>query len=112
MVEMANGDLNQIDGSLVVEAARQSDITALGVVNTAARYMGLGLINVNAMFLPEVIVLSGGVMKSIELFMPVIHKTILEQNVMLPTERIRIVSANLGYQAGIYGAAYSILKHV
>lgn len=112
MVEMVHGDLEKIDGSLVVKAAQLDDATALDVVQIAARYMGLGLINVISLFLPEVIVLGGGVMKSIDLFLPLIRKTILQQNVMLPTGLVQCVPASLGYQAGIYGAAYSILQQV
>lgn len=112
MSALAQGDPEKIDGRLVIEAARLGDAAALEVVENAARYMGLGLATILSMFLPEVIVLSGGVMKSIDLFLPVIRATIRQQNVMLPVEKVRIVPASLGYHAGIYGAAFSILQHL
>jgi predicted NBD/HSP70 family sugar kinase len=58
------------------------------------------------------IVLSGGVMKSAELLLPQINVMIQKINVMHPVDRIKIVTAELGYYAGIYGAAYAILKNL
>jgi predicted NBD/HSP70 family sugar kinase len=48
------------------------------------------------LFVPEVIVLSGGVMKSSHLFMPAIGKALADHNVMVPAEQVRILPARLG----------------
>lgn len=111
MVSISNGDLDAIDGEVVVNAARNGDASALEVIHRTARYMGLGLVNINSLFLPEVIVLSGGVMRDEDLFLPIMQQTIIEQNVMLPVDQVRIVPASLGYLSGIYGSAYAIIHH-
>ncbi len=62
------------------------------------------------LFFPEVIVLSGGVMKSLDLFMPAIQQAVEASQPYIPAGEVRILPAQLGYYAGLYGAAYAILK--
>jgi len=57
-----------------------------------------------------VIVLSGGVMRSVDLFMPRIQQTLQDYRKIVPTHRIQIVPAQLGYYAGLYGSAYTIFQ--
>jgi predicted NBD/HSP70 family sugar kinase len=70
------------------------------------------LFNLLMLFFPEVIVLSGGVMHSSELFMPAIGRMVQNATPYLPTHQVDIRLAQLGYYAGIYGAAYAILRRV
>ena len=76
----------------------------------AARDFSLGIINVISFFVPDVLVLSGGVMKSADLFLPTLQETLKTPNPMVPFDRVRILPAQLGYYAGIYGGAYMILR--
>jgi glucokinase len=108
--KLAGGDLSQIDAKLVAQAARQGDSLAIQEMAETARYIGLGIINIIALFLPEIIVLSGGVMKSADLLLPQIQALVNAHDVMHPVRQVRIVTAKLGYHAGLYGAAYAILQ--
>jgi len=47
-------------------------------------------------------------MKSADLFMPALHEAIAAHSVMVPAKQVRILPAQLGYHAGLYGAAYTI----
>lgn len=105
---MAGGDLGRIDARMVAEAARAGDPAALHAITKAARYFGLGIVNVIIAFLPEMIVLSGGLMKSSDLFLPAAQQAIQAHSVMVPAAEVRLLPAQLGYHAGIYGAAYTI----
>jgi glucokinase len=109
---MSGGDLKQIDARMVAEAALQGDPLARGVVGRAAEYFALGLFNLLMLFFPQVIVLSGGVMHSSELFMPAIGRAVQNATPYLPTQQVDIRLAQLGYYAGIYGAAYAILRRI
>lgn len=60
------------------------------------------------LFVPEVIVLSGGVMRSADLFLPRLQDALSHYTDMVPAYRVRILPAKLGYYAGLYGAAYTI----
>jgi len=78
-------------------------------MGAVARDFSRGLAAVIELFLPEMIVLGGGVMQSLELFTPAIRETLQAINVMVPANQIQVVPARLGNQAGIYGAAYTAL---
>ena len=85
--------------------AREGDDLALRAVQRETRYLGLGLANVVTMFAPDTIVLSGGVIKSADLFLEGIHKTIRESCRFVPFERTEITLASLGEDANLIGAA-------
>ena len=108
--QLAEGDLDKIDAKLVATATRQGDPTASCVLDETARYIGLGIMNIIALFLPEMIVLSGGVMKSADLLLPRIRALVDAHAAMHPVQQVKIVTASLGYHAGLYGAAYAILQ--
>ena len=110
LYSLAGGDSNQIDAKMVAEAAQQGDPLAVTVIEKAAHYFSLGLVNVITLFVPEMIVLSGGVMKSSHIFMPAIGKALAAHDVMVPAKQVRILPAQLGYIAGCVGAAYAILQ--
>lgn len=106
------GNLEWIDARMVAEAALQGDPIAAAVIGRAAEYFSLGLFNLLMLYFPEVIVLSGGVMHSSQLFMPAIQRALQNATPYLPTRQVDVRLAQLGYYAGIYGAAYAILKRV
>lgn len=108
--DLALGDPNRFDARLVAEAARAGDATALAVMQKSACDFSIGIINVISLFVPDVIVLSGGVMRSADLFLPTLNEMLRTPNPMVPFDRVRIVPAELGYHAGLYGSAYTILR--
>jgi glucokinase len=110
LIELAGGDPNLIDARSVAEAARAGDPTAAAIMQKAARNFSLGIVNVISLFVPDVIVLSGGVMKSVNLFLPTLSQALKTPNPMVPFDRVQILPAQLGYYAGLYGGAYMILS--
>ncbi len=108
LLQMAAGERNNIEARMVFEAARTGDPTALSIVEHFTHYFIQGLLNVCILFVPEVIVLSGGVMRSANLFLPRLEKALQGYTVMVPAHRVRLSPAKLGYYAGLYGAAYTI----
>jgi glucokinase len=110
MLSLAGGDLDKVDSAVAVQAARQQDAAACQVIERAAHYTALGIVNLINAFAPEMIVLSGGVMKSSDLFLPEIMKVVHQNNRMVPADHIQIVLAKLGYYAGMTGAAYTIYQ--
>jgi glucokinase len=112
ILKMAGGDPSRIDARLVAEAAQLGDPFSEEIMAQAAYFFSLGLINIVMLFVPEVIVLSGGVMKSVDLFMPAIKNVLRKHDVMVPASQVRVIPAVLGYYAGLYGAAYTIIKRL
>jgi glucokinase len=110
LIALAGGDPNRIDTHLVAEAARAGDPAAVQIMQKAARDFSVGIVNVISFFVPDVLVLSGGVMKSADLFLPTLEQTLKTQNPMVPFDRVKILPAQLGYYAGLYGGAHMILN--
>lgn len=97
-----------IEAVHVVEAARQGDELAQKIIQQAATYIGLGLVNVILFYLPECIALGGGVMKNYDLFFPHIQQLLSQHSVVVSTRRVRIAPVSLGNKAGVLGAARAI----
>ena len=99
---LANGE----KGEDVLMRAKDGAVDALGVVDTFARWVALGLVNLTNMTDPEVIVVGGGVIVSADVVMPRIGHW-FEQLLYSPKHRAhpRLVVAQLGEQAGAIGAA-------
>jgi glucokinase len=93
------------DARQICELADRGDPTALDMVQREARYLGIGLGNLIAMFAPERIVLGGGVMTRWDLFAGQAQAVIAEQCGLVPWERVRLVPASLGSATGLVGAA-------
>lgn len=108
LLQMAGGKREKIEARMIIESARAGDLPARQAMDKAARYFALGIINVIINFLPEMIVLSGGLMKSVDIFIPAIHQAIAAHSTMVPARQVKILPAQLGYHAGLYGAAYAI----
>lgn len=110
MLDMAGGDLEQINARHMVAAARQGDPVALKVADQVGTFLAWGMVNLVALLMPECVVLSGGVIESFDIFEPAFWRVFYHHNVMAPVEEVRIVHAQLGGQAGIFGAARALLN--
>ena len=111
LIEMASGDPEKITARMVFEAARTGDRVACSIVERFSAYFAQGILNIAILFVPEVIVLSGGVMRSLDLLMPRLQQTLRAYTAIIPGDHVQIMPAQLGYYAGIYGGAYSILSN-
>lgn len=108
LFSLAGGQIDRIEASMVAEAARHGDQLAVEVMARAVQAFGHGVFNIMMLFHPEMIVLSGGVMRSLDLFQPAIDQAVRDASGYIPSGRIAIRPASLGYFAGIYGAAFAI----
>jgi glucokinase len=91
-------------------AALAGDPHAREAVERTAYYLGLGLANLVTLFTPEVIALGGGLMQSLPQFRPGIDAVIDSMCGLVPKEKVRIVPAHFGAQAGLVGAAQVFLS--
>jgi len=99
---LANGE----KGEDVLSRAKDGAADAIDVVDTFAKWVALGLVNLTNMTDPDVIVVGGGVIVSADVVMPRIAHW-FEQLLYSPKHRAhpRLVAAQLGEQAGAIGAA-------
>lgn len=78
---------------------------ALEEVARAGRYLGIGLANLIHLCVAELIVLSGNVMNSPELFLPAIREVISRQCRLVPADRVELILSTLRGDAPLIGAA-------
>ena len=89
----------------VVEAARAGDERAEAALAEVGRWLGVGMANVIVALNPERIVVGGGVADAGDLLLEPARRELRRRVRVAPVERIEIVRAELGYEAGSIGAA-------
>jgi glucokinase len=87
------------------QAAEQGDRLVTQAVEREAYYLGLGIANLVTTFSPEIIALTGGVMRSQHLFLPKILEMVARMTTYVPNERVKIVAIPDQADAGLRGAA-------
>ena len=87
--------------------AHAGEAWADAIIEREAFYLGVGLANVISMLTPDNIALGGGVMNSAHLFLDRARTVIEERCTMVPRDQTKIVTATLGVDAGLLGAAFA-----
>jgi glucokinase len=103
--DQSAGRERQLTAEEVCQLAIQGDALACRAVAREAHYVGLGIANLVNLFVPDVIVLGGSVMKSAGLFLEGIRGTIARGCRFVPSEKTEIALASLGADANLIGAA-------
>jgi len=98
-------DGGEMSAKTICDLAVAGDPLAIRAVERESYYLGLGIANVISMFVPDSIVLSGGVMQSAGLFLAGIKKIIGEGCRFVPFESTDLKLASLGADANLIGAA-------
>ncbi len=104
-LESAADAIEAIEARHVFEGARQGDPACLELVDQTAMSIARGLVSIMMMILPEVIVLTGGVLRSYDLLEERIHTELERVNVIIPARQVKLQLSQTGQQAGILGAA-------
>lgn len=97
-----------ITGREVADLALAGDPVAGRVVDEAAGWLGLALGNAANLWNPAIIVLGGGVVEMGDRLLRPTHAA-FQRTAMLAAKATPLVSAALGYEAGIVGAAALVL---
>lgn len=102
------GELSTID---IAKAAREGDPLAQEVINRVGFYLGLALGNYTVTMNPGKIVIGGGVSKAGDILFDSIRHAYKRFALPHLTGEIEIVAAQLGNDAGFYGAAWLIHRN-
>jgi glucokinase len=106
LMQLANGDLDQLTGPLVTQAAREGDPAAVEIYTAMGRWLGRGLANLAAVIDPTVFVIGGGVSEAGDLLLVPARQAFSESLTgrgFRPVAEVRL--AELGPEAGLVGAA-------
>ncbi len=96
----------------IVDASRQGDAVCSHVVLEAAKYIGLGLVNVVNTLSPEIIIFNHSSLTLYEPFLEVIRQTVSERAYCREIGIPEIAISNLGENAFCIGAASVVLDRI
>ena len=98
-----NATASDLTAKEIFHLARQGDTLAQRAVDRETYYLALGLANLIGLFVPEMIVLGGSVMKSIAI--EDLRKVIAQGCRFVPWQKTDLAPASLGEDANLIGAA-------
>lgn len=87
------------------ELAKAGDLQALEFWKSYGRHLGIGLASLIYVLTPEAVVIGGGVSASAEFFLPTVEAEIELRVLKSSRDRLQLLLAELGNQAGMVGAA-------
>jgi glucokinase len=96
---------HDVTPALVAEAAAGGDALAREVMEETGFYLGVGVTNLINMLNPEVFVIGGGIAQAGDVLLGPMRRTVAARAVALQAKTARIVTAELGDNAGVMGAA-------
>ena len=112
LTEIVGGEIESITAEMVEVAARGGDPLALEVILKVAYYLGVGMVNLVHIFNPEMIIVGGGMAKMGDLLLAPARQVVTEHAFQLPAQAVSIVTAQLGDDAGVLGAAAFAFQQV
>jgi len=105
LLQMADGDIQAVNGEVVSRAAQQGDAVAKEVIDETLELIAYWLGNVIDFQEPDVIVMGGGVSTMLAPYLESIRKRWIGSIVNPWPEQVPLLLARYGEEAGIAGAA-------
>ncbi len=94
-----------IRSKVLAKAVAEGDELAVETIESAARYLGAGLASIINFYNPPRIVMGGGLIEAIDAFFEQAARRARLEALQVPRDKVEIVRAALGDNAGIVGAA-------
>lgn len=105
--------LDDVDGRTAFECSKQGDKAAIEVVDYFVKYLGEGMLNFANIFRPQAIILGGGVCAQGDYLIYKLKNYCKDRNYgFYGTPRFDILTAQLGNDAGMIGAAGLIFADI
>lgn len=108
LFQICGEQLETLSADMVFEAAQSGDPLAKNLIMQTANYIALGFVNIIMLYLPDCIVLTGGVTRSFDLLEDQIQEVLSRHDVVVPASQVQIRLSVLGQQAGMFGAARAV----
>lgn len=105
MLDLAGGDLKNIDARIVFEAFHANDLLAKQIVGEVERGLIAGLASLVNVYNPHRLILGGGVIDGMPELLPIIERGIRQIALKAVTESLEVVEGELRKDAGVVGAA-------
>ena len=98
----------EVEAKDIFDAAREGDEFSLNLVDYEAEFIALGIGNLLNVLDTDVVVVGGGIALAGNILFDKINKKLRKYAMLSTLEGLKIVPAELGNDAGIYGAAYLV----
>ncbi len=106
MWQLVNGNIDNASGRTAFDAMRLGDETAKKVVDNYIYYVTVGVINIINTFQPEYVCVGGGISHEGETLLAPMREHIKNECYSIHAKKqTKVVAAELGNDAGIFGAA-------
>jgi len=110
--EYVNGDLENITTRFIYKAAEEGDEVALSELNKIAIYLGIGIANIVNVFSPELVLISGGIVRGRKFIEDVVLDTIKKRSFEANYSSCSIVFSNPDYNTALMGISNIILDSI
>ncbi|MBP2071069.1 ROK family transcriptional regulator [Thermoanaerobacterium butyriciformans] len=110
--EYVNGDLENITTRFVYKAAEEGDEVALSELNKIAIYLGIGIANIVNVFSPELVLISGGIVRGRKFIEDVVLETIKKRSFEANYSSCSIAFSNPDYNTALMGISNIILDSI
>jgi glucokinase len=101
-----------VDSRLLTRLAAEGDGVAIAVLERAGEYLGAGLVTLSNIFDPELIVVGGGAAAAGDLLFGPARRVLAARALPPARDRVRVVPAAFGADAGFIGAAALALSEL
>ena len=106
---LVDGNLDEISGETVYQAAVEGDAEALKIFEDMGIYLGLGISNLINLFNPQRIILCGRVSRAHRFFLPSLEKTVENRAWHISNKEIKVSEIT---NAPVLGAAGNVLQEI
>jgi len=103
--DIYNRGSSELTSRDVFEAAKAGDTLATLIVDETVLYLGIGCVNACRWFDPQMIVFAGGMIHAGDFLFDKVRETFKAQSWRVAQDKVQIVPAQLGNDAGFIGAA-------
>ena len=110
ILEMAEGEIENIDAKLVFEACQAGDLPAKIIVDRALEYIGIALAGVINLMDVDRIVINGGLTKNGDYFWNAIREKVSKHLMKNSGTTVQLLPAALGDEAAALGAVCHIIQ--
>lgn len=105
IIDMVNGNIENINGKVIFESAKLGDFVANEAVDRLVKYLAIGINNIAAIIDPEIFVIGGGIASAGQFLLEKVKMAAQEYKYIKAMPIGHIVLAKLNNDAGIIGAA-------
>jgi glucokinase-like ROK family protein len=112
VTELVDGDLQQVVGTTVIDAARLGDPLAMETLSGAGRYLGLAIGNLINLLNPSIVILGGGTSRAGELLTVSLREAAMGRVLPALRDSVQIVSTPLGEDSGPLGGAALVIEEL